>query len=106
MPKDHVDPEEEYFKKEDAERLAKLKAQGDADAAVRAREDLRALHRQRCGKCGATMTSNVFKGVEIDVCDECLAVLLDPGELEHLVGRDESAALAALGEFFRFAKRP
>ena len=53
------------------------------------------LHFHKCGKCGADMKTELFKGVEIERC-ECGAVLLDPGELEQLAGTDESGFFTAL----------
>ncbi len=41
------------------------------------------------------MKTELFKGVEIERC-ECGAVLLDPGELELLAGKDESGFFSAL----------
>jgi Zn-finger nucleic acid-binding protein len=38
----------------------------------------------------------LFKGVEIEKCPACSAVLLDPGELEQLAGKDESGFFADL----------
>jgi Zn-finger nucleic acid-binding protein len=38
----------------------------------------------------------LFKGVEIEKCPDCGAVLLDPGELEQLAGKDESGFFADL----------
>ncbi len=45
------------------------------------------------------MAPKLFKGVEIDVCGDCGAVLLDPGELEQLAG-EESHGLQNLAAFF------
>lgn len=101
---DGVDLEQQYFQQEDARKIQALKdAKANAEAAS-SREQLRELHHQRCGKCGGQMTPQLFKGVEIDICGGCGAVLLDPGELETLVGPDESGALDTLAEFFKFSR--
>ena len=42
------------------------------------------------------METKLFKGVEIEICPNCGAVLLDPGELEQLAGKDESSFFAGL----------
>jgi len=104
MSKDGVNLEDEYFKKQEAEQLAKLKAKMDADKAEQAAADRKALHHFRCGKCGTEMKTEVFKGIEIEVCPACGAVLLDNGELEHLVGKDESGGFGVLKDLFRFTK--
>lgn len=92
--------ENKYFEKLEAEkraRLAKeLKAQREAEV-LAARK---AAHWLRCGKCGADMATHVFRGVEIEVCPDCGAVLLDQGELEALAGQDKSGVFQHLRELF------
>ena len=83
--------EEDYFRKLDQEAKAKLKARMDSEHAVAEREARRAMHRGYCGKCGGRMSQHPFRGVEIDVCDDCGSVLLDPGELQTLAGKDGGA---------------
>ena len=68
MSNDGVDLEEDYFAREDRKKLEALKQQSEADQADQAREDRRVLHNLRCGKCGSTMDTETFKGVEIEVC--------------------------------------
>ncbi len=97
-------PEEEYFARIEAEKKAALKQKLEAEAEARAAEELKQLHYNRCGRCGNEMKSEVFKGVEIDICPVCKAVLLDPGELEELVGADQSGVIATISEFFSFSR--
>ena len=96
--------EDEYFKRQEAEQLAKLKAKMEAEKAAQAKEERRLLHHHRCGKCGEAMDTKVVKGVEIEVCPACGAVLLDNGELEVLVGKDGSSAFNVFKDLFRFTK--
>lgn len=93
------DLEEEYFAKEQREQLAKLKAKAEAEARAQALEERRALHHHRCGKCGGAMETRGFRGVEIEVCPDCGAVLLDPGELEQLSGGDQGGVMKGLLNF-------
>jgi hypothetical protein len=95
-------PEDEYFAREDAAKKSALKDAADAEAARAAREAARQLHHQRCGKCGGAMSPRPFRGVEIDVCGGCGAVLLDPGELETLAGTDQGGIVQDLARIFRF----
>jgi hypothetical protein len=104
MPKDHADPESEYFHRQEQEKLAKLKATQEAEARTAEAAERRALHHLRCGKCGDKMNTELFKGIDIEVCPTCGAVLLDPGELEKLVGNDEGFVLT-LKDFFKLSKR-
>lgn len=102
MPDPKGSPEDEYFAREDAAKKAALKDQADAEARTAARAAEKAAHRQRCGKCGGELSPRPFRGVEIDVCTGCGAVLLDPGELETLAGKDESGVVQELARLFRF----
>ena len=104
-PKDHVDPEEEYFHRQEKEKLDKLKAKAAQDAAAQALDARKAAHWNKCGKCGGDMSAKVFKGVEIDICNDCGAVLLDPGELESLAGKDASGVFGVIGDLFSFSKK-
>ena len=94
--KDNVDSEQEYFHRLEQEKLEKIKADADAEAATTAAGEAKALHFHKCGKCGNDMDTVLFKGVEIERCGSCGAVLLDPGELEQLAGEDESGFFAGL----------
>lgn len=103
--KDKVDPEDQYFHREDQEKLRKLREQAEADAAKAALEARKLAHRHKCGKCGADMDTQLFKGVEIEICKDCGAVLLDPGELERLSGKDPSGTFGILSDLFSFNRR-
>ncbi len=105
MSKDHVDQEDEYFHRQEKEKLARLKAQVEADEARAGLEARRAAHFNKCGKCGADMDTRVFKGVEVEICPDCGAVLLDPGELETLAGQDQSGVFQTIGDLFSFSRR-
>ena len=80
-PRDH---ESEFFHQAEKEKLRKLKIQQDADRAEAEAQRLRALHFHRCGKCGAEMDTQVFKGVEKGLLGDVLRVVLvaqhPPGE--------------------------
>lgn len=93
-------PEDDYFVRLEAEKKEKLRAKLDQENKVSALEERRLLHRHKCGKCGADMTTQGFRGVDIEVCPDCGAVLLDPGELEALAGKDSTGALAGLISIF------
>ena len=95
------DLEEEHFAKLDREKLAKLKAKQDAEADQQAAADRKALHFHKCGKCGDDMDTKPFRGVEIEICRACGAVLLDPGELETLAGEDQGGVLKGLFSMFK-----
>ena len=95
LNKDGLTSEEEYFHQQQKEQLAKLKEVAAIESADAAFEAAKKLHFHKCGKCGLDMKTEIFKGVEIERC-ECGAVLLDPGELEQLAGKDESGFFTGL----------
>lgn len=97
--------EDDYFRKLDQEARAKLKAKLDGDQATSEKAARRALHFNKCGKCGADMRTEVFRGLEIEICNECSAVLLDPGELEQLAGQDSTAVFSSFFSMFGGGKK-
>ncbi len=81
--------EDEYFAKEDAERLKKLREQQTAESTARERKS----HYMRCPKCGGTLSTEEFDGVQIDRCPDCHGVWLDDGEIDILVKHDDPGVL-------------
>lgn len=98
-------PEDEYFKRLDAEKKARIREEMELASVQTAQEELRATHANRCGKCGNEMQPELFKGVEIDVCGNCGAVLLDTGELETLAGQDQRGVFETISEVFGFSRQ-
>ena len=92
--------EEDYFARIEREKKEKLRARLADESSATTQEELKKLHHHHCGKCGSEMVTKVYRGVEIEVCPTCGAVLLDPGELEQLAGADRSGVLAGITAFF------
>lgn len=92
--------EDDYFKKLDQEAKAKLKAKLDAQREEAEKAARKELHFNKCGKCGSDMSTELFRGIEIERCHNCGAVLLDPGELETLAGEDEGAMFSSFFSMF------
>lgn len=105
MARKKTDHEAEYFLKQEQEKLDRLRKQQDAAKKAAALDERRKAHFHKCGKCGADMDTQVYKGVEIEVCPECGSVLLDPGELQELAGEDRSGFSGMLGDLFSFGKK-
>lgn len=91
--------EEEYFAQIEREKREKLRAKIEAEQAKRDLDELKDKHWNKCGKCGSDMNAIAFRGVEIDVCPQCGAVLLDNGELETLAGKDQGGLIASMFSF-------
>jgi len=81
--------EDEYFAREEAERLRKLR---ERDTAVRVAAE-RMSHHMRCPKCGGVLHTELFHGVQTDRCPDCHGFWLDSGELEMLMKDEEHGLL-------------
>ncbi|MBN2797563.1 MAG: zf-TFIIB domain-containing protein [Deltaproteobacteria bacterium] len=93
--------ENEYFTRIEREKREKLKAAQQQTQQEAERQAAKDLHYHRCGKCGAPMDTRVFREVEIEVCPDCGAVLLDPGELEQLAGPEREGVLSGVFALFK-----
>ncbi|MFL5278139.1 MAG: zf-TFIIB domain-containing protein [Myxococcales bacterium] len=93
--------EEEYFARENAERLRKLAVEEKTRMAGAERERLQKLHFMRCPKCGMELKEIRFRDVQVDRCFSCNGTWLDAGELEKLGGgaRPESVMASVLRVF-------
>jgi hypothetical protein len=92
--------EEEYFARQEFERLKKLAEAERAKLQEEDRDRLRQAHAMRCPKCGAELVPVRYRGVEVDKCTGCGGIWLDCGELEQLVP-DEAGFLGGLMKIFR-----
>ncbi|HJR33491.1 MAG TPA: zf-TFIIB domain-containing protein [Gemmatimonadales bacterium] len=94
--------EDEYFAREEAERLAKLRAREKAAQTAAERKS----HYMKCPKDGADLQSEAFHGVQIDRCPECHGIWLDGGEIELLMKSEDSGMLGrAMGDLWTTLKR-
>lgn len=81
--------EEEYFAREDAERIQKLREHQQTEERTRERR----THFMKCPKCGADLSTESFHGIQIDRCPECHGVWLDHGELDQLMKHEDPGVL-------------
>ena len=88
--------EEEYFARQDAERLKKSRAQSRKVAV----DEERHSHHMKCPKCGADLGTEDYHGVEVDRCQECHGVWFDACEVESLV-KKESGVLDVFRSIMR-----
>lgn len=87
-------PEDEYFARENAEKLRKLAIEKSKELAEAQREELKNRHWMRCPKCGMELQTVEFRGVEIDRCFNCGVTVFDKGELEKIgVTEDKSGSV-------------
>jgi uncharacterized C2H2 Zn-finger protein len=89
--------EEEYFARENAERLQEMRARLDAMHA----EAERRMHIMRCPRCGGHLKHQVHHHVRIEVCPDCGGTWLDKGELALLEHVDKSNIRRFMRDVFR-----
>jgi Zn-finger nucleic acid-binding protein len=92
-------PEEEYFQKEELERLQKLRARLDAEKEKLREEEEKNLHFMHCPKCGAKMEEVPFRNIIVDRCPRCGYMGFDAGEVELLLGSSEPFIARFLKDF-------
>ncbi|HXI21146.1 MAG TPA: zf-TFIIB domain-containing protein [Gemmatimonadales bacterium] len=81
--------EEEYFARLEAERLERRRRE-----ATRMAEDAeRQSHHMRCPKCGGQLRTERLHKIDVDRCQDCQGVWLDPGEIEALVHMEKRGIL-------------
>lgn len=80
--------ENEYFRKQEAELLAKMRAKLDAEQAAEA-ESANAL---KCPKCDGTLFEKDFENIVIDVCDKCSGVWFDAHEFVNVAMKEEGSS--------------
>ncbi len=90
--------EQDYFQRQEQEKLYKAAALKQDEEAAAAAEALRQAHWMRCAKCGNEMDTMPFRGVEVERCPNCGGVYLDQGELETLAGEDKSGVFEGLAD--------
>lgn len=92
--------EEEYFAREESEKLKRLSAEQNAKLAQKEKDDLKTLHWMRCPKCGLELQSIVFKGHTLDKCFSCQGVFLDGPEFDAIAG-SEGGLFQSLADIFK-----
>jgi DNA repair exonuclease SbcCD ATPase subunit len=84
--------EDRFFAEREKALLEKMRHEKTADA----EQDLRALTRDRCPKCGTRLDAVLHHGVTVDECPSCHGVWLDKGELERVAAREHDSWLGRL----------
>lgn len=82
--------EDEFFAREDIEKLRRLAMKHADKMEAAEREQLKALHHMHCPSCGMPLQPLKHGKVEVDACFNCGGIFLDKGELEELVQQRES----------------
>ncbi len=88
--------EEEYFKRQELERLRKMREEAAAQTANAERERLKQLHFMRCPKCGMELAEVAYRGVAVDVCFACGGMYLDAGEIDKVLEYKEPGLMGRM----------
>ncbi len=80
--------EEEFFAREEAEKLHKLHQEKLKDLDKTKELAEKKLHWMKCPKCGYGLEVIKWRAVEVDKCFRCGVIVLDDGELEQLAGKE------------------
>lgn len=91
--------EEEYFARQEMDKKKAFAENLKAQMQTEEVDKLKKTHWMHCGKCGFEMHSVVFKGITIDKCPHCGAILLGAEELEQLAGQEGQFIGNVLGLF-------
>ncbi len=93
--------EDEYFAKEQAEKLRKLALERHRKLEAAEREAQKQAHYMRCPKCGDELHTIHFREIDVDRCFNCGGTWLDQGELEKVVAKEGGAVTEAILNWFR-----
>lgn len=93
--------EDEYFAREDAEKIKRLKEKVRQEILEEQRQNIKDICYMKCPKCGGDLKEVLFRGIKIDRCAACNGVWLDKGELEKLAGNEETSIIREVLNMFR-----
>jgi len=98
--------EDEYFAREDAEKLRKLAAEQRKGLAEGEQERLKALHHNHCPHCGLAMNEVSYRGVKVLRCFSCSGTFLASGELEKVIRAEPHGLMSDVLRIFEHKKTP
>jgi len=93
--------EEEYFARQEYERLQRLAAERRSAEVAEERRQRRELHHMHCPKCGGDLFELDFKSVKIDKCTDCEGIWLDAGELDQVLKEEDLTLMRRVLKAFR-----
>lgn len=100
MPVKPTELEEEFFARQEFERMKDVEEKRARKIEAEEKESLKELHFMRCPKCGMQLVEIDYRTIKIDRCTACDGVWLDAGELEEISRFDASG----MGKFFSIFK--
>ncbi|NOZ95064.1 MAG: hypothetical protein GXP47_10055 [Acidobacteria bacterium] len=88
--------EEEFFKRQELEKLRKLREETARTLEEEERQRLKKLHWMRCPKCGMELHEVELQGVMVDTCLDCGGTFFDEGEVMKILSSGDSGFLKRL----------
>ena len=102
-----VSPEEEYFARENAERLRQIHYEEQRRLELAEKEALRKLHHGRCSNCGAQLIPEKVSDITIHHCPACGGAFLEKAAWERLHGHAEPhTVMGSVLNWFKAANKP
>jgi uncharacterized protein len=99
--------EDEYFAREDAERLRELHQKERQQLDAQEKELLRKLHHGRCSNCGAQLAQEQVGGIVVHHCPVCGGAFLEKSAWERIHSAAEPhSVMGAVLHWFRAANKP
>jgi predicted RNA-binding Zn-ribbon protein involved in translation (DUF1610 family) len=99
--------EDEWFVREDAERLRKMHAEEQARLVTHERNALRDAHQGRCSNCGALMVPEEAGAVRILHCPACGGAFLTRSAWDFIHAHAEPhSVMGAVLNWFKSANKP
>jgi len=89
MPQPPTDQENEYFQREELERLRRKRREESSRLATQEKDRLKELHWMQCPKCGLELAEIQYLDVAVDACFGCGGMFLDKGEIEKIRDHQE-----------------
>jgi len=86
----YIAQQEEKLIEAHKKRVLEMKKEEETKRLEEEKQKLKDLHYMKCPKCGMQLYEVSFMDVMVDVCEECMGVWLDHGELETLMLKEAS----------------
>ncbi|HEX7488664.1 MAG TPA: zf-TFIIB domain-containing protein [Anaeromyxobacteraceae bacterium] len=94
-------PEDEYFARENAEKMRRLTLESKKAMAADELKRLRDLHSMHCPKCGMEMKEVRRGTLDVTACFACGGVFLDKGQIDVIAHPAQKGLMGAILNLFR-----
>jgi hypothetical protein len=102
MPVKPSDSEQEYFLKQEIEKLRKAQHERAAKMKEAEATKLKELHWMKCPKCGSDLAEVEYRTIKVDFCGGCGGSWLDKGEIAQMLKLEDDEHI--LSKFLKVFK--